>query len=337
MNDTPAISVIMPVYNAEKYLQEAIESVLKQTFQDFELIIVDDSSTDSSLKICKQTCNGKSNVKILHREQNGGLPIARNTGLAYSRGKYIAFIDSDDAYTPDALEIMYTEAEKSQAEVLSSIGYIKGNTRAIFISGLKHPARLPDDIESRINFFCQGRIPFEVPIKMFRRDFLAKYNLLFDNIDLMEDVLFTFYTMCLSKKFLFIPQIFYFYRMTPESISRGHKNDVNRFGKIAKTLVTASKYIDFFFQRFSYFAEHQNQAIKAKTFIIGHVMEYYLFNMGMYDNPVYLVDRSIPRQLSDSAAKSLVNISDKDSAWLISFLMHEIVRYHTDDKRKNKS
>lgn len=335
MNDTVAISVIMPVYNAEKYLKEAIESVLNQTYQDFELIIVDDASTDSSLEICKQTCHGRKNVKIIHCEQNGGLPIARNNGLIYSTGKYISFIDSDDAYNPAALEIMYTEAEKSQAEVISSIGYIKGDNPARFISGLKHPAFLPDDIESRINFFCQGKVPFEVHIKMFSRDFLAKYNLLFDNIDLMEDVLFTFYAMCLSKKFLFIPQIFYLYRMTPESISRGHKNDASQFGKIAKTLVTASKYIDNFFHRFAYFSEHKDLAMKAKTFIIGHVMEYYLSSMGMYENPVYMVDRSIPLQLSEAALKSMSNITDKDSAWLITFLINEIIRYHTDTGRKS--
>ena len=71
MNEKPAISVIMPVYNAEKYLKEAIASVLNQTFQDFELIIVDDASTDSSLEICRQVCRGRENVKLIHREKNG--------------------------------------------------------------------------------------------------------------------------------------------------------------------------------------------------------------------------------------------------------------------------
>ncbi len=334
MNEKPAISVIMPVYNAEKYLKEAIASVLNQTFQDFELIIVDDASTDSSLEICRQVCLGRENVKLIHREKNGGQALARNDGMIRSTGKYISFIDADDAYTPAALEIMYKEAEKSQAEVLSSIGYMKDNTPAVFISNLQRPAKLPADIESRIDFFCQGNIPFEVHIKMFRRDFLVKYNLLFDDIALMEDTLFVFYALCLARKFLFIPQIFYRYRQTSESSSRGHKNDASYFGKLIKTLVSAGKYLDNFFQRFSYFNEYPQQAMKAKTFIIGHVMEYYLYNMGMYEKPLYTVNRNLPAPLSEAAVAALKNTTDKDSAWLISFLVHEIIRYHNDEERK---
>ena len=94
----PKLSVIVPVYNVKKYLIECLNSILSQTFTDFELILVNDGSTDNCGEICDKYASQDSRVVVIHKE-NGGLSSARNSGLEYASGKYITFIDSDDYYT----------------------------------------------------------------------------------------------------------------------------------------------------------------------------------------------------------------------------------------------
>ncbi len=92
---TDKISIIVPVYNVEKYLKECIESILSQTYKNIEIILIDDGSTDNSGKICDEYLKKDSRVKVIHKE-NGGLSDARNTGIEIASGKYIGFVDSDD-------------------------------------------------------------------------------------------------------------------------------------------------------------------------------------------------------------------------------------------------
>ena len=94
------ISVIIPVYNVEKYLSRCIESVLNQTYRNLEIIIVDDGSTDDSLNICRRYEKKDKRIKVIHQD-NGGLSSARNKGLMNSTGEYISFVDSDDWLHPD--------------------------------------------------------------------------------------------------------------------------------------------------------------------------------------------------------------------------------------------
>ena len=101
----PTISVIVPVYNTEQYLHRCIDSVLAQTYKDFELLLIDDGSTDSSGAICDEYAARDSRVKVFHKE-NGGVSSARRIGVEQSHGEFIYFVDSDDAILPDTLEMM---------------------------------------------------------------------------------------------------------------------------------------------------------------------------------------------------------------------------------------
>ena len=111
------ISVIMPVYNSEKYLSATIESVLKQSLTEFELLLVDDGSKDNSGKICDQYAEKDNRVKVFHK-QNGGICSARNKGLEEAEGEYIAFCDNDDLYLEGLLEDSYRLAKKNNADVV---------------------------------------------------------------------------------------------------------------------------------------------------------------------------------------------------------------------------
>lgn len=108
----------MPVYNVEKYMECAIESVLKQTFRDVQLILVDDASTDNSAKICDKYKKEDVRVEVIHKGQNEGLSYARNSGIPYAKGKYILFMDSDDYINENLLQHAYSELQKNQAQVV---------------------------------------------------------------------------------------------------------------------------------------------------------------------------------------------------------------------------
>lgn len=114
--DTCAISVIVPVYNVESYLTECVSSILNQTFSDFECIVVDDGSTDSSGKLCDDLSRKDERIRVIH-QKNGGLSAARNTGLDAAKGQYISFVDSDDVVGTHFLEVLYSGIQKERTKI----------------------------------------------------------------------------------------------------------------------------------------------------------------------------------------------------------------------------
>lgn len=112
----PKISIIVPVYNVEEYLSNCIDSILNQTFKDFELILVNDGSTDNSLDICKHYKNIDNRIFIIDKK-NGGVSSSRNAGLDIAKGEYIGFVDSDDYIHPQMYEILYHQIIKNKADI----------------------------------------------------------------------------------------------------------------------------------------------------------------------------------------------------------------------------
>ena len=112
----PEISIIVPVYNVEKYLSKCIDSILNQTFNNFELILVDDGSTDSSIQICDEYRMKDKRIKVIHK-QNGGLSSARNAGLDIALGKYIGFVDSDDFIHKNMYQLLYSNLTKYNGDI----------------------------------------------------------------------------------------------------------------------------------------------------------------------------------------------------------------------------
>lgn len=110
------ISIIVPVYNVEKYLDRCIKSILEQTFKDFELILIDDGSTDGSGKMCDEYLKMDSRIKVVHKE-NGGQGSARNVGIEMASGEYIGFVDSDDYIDADMYELLYNNLVKENADM----------------------------------------------------------------------------------------------------------------------------------------------------------------------------------------------------------------------------
>ena len=123
MKNNPVVSVIIPVYNVEKYLEECIDSVLAQTYQNIEIILVDDGSTDSSGLICDRYAEKNTNISVIH-QKNSGLSAARNSGLNKANGDYIYFLDSDDYISADAIEKLFSIAENDKSDIVFFDAYL---------------------------------------------------------------------------------------------------------------------------------------------------------------------------------------------------------------------
>lgn len=193
------ISVIVPVYNSEKTLNRCIDSILSQTFSDFELIIVDDGSTDSSSKICNNYAEQDVRVKVFHKP-NGGVSSARNLGLENVSGKWVTFCDSDDYVDSDWLEIFVNAYRKDVKLIVQSVNYIGctvNNRMTDYFGNVK------GYIESYYNNSCIGYIYN----KLYYLQIIKKYNLGFiENLKYREDLVFMYqYIMhidnviCVSK------------------------------------------------------------------------------------------------------------------------------------------
>ena len=231
---TPKISIIMAMYNVEKYLEDCLESLLAQSFQDYEIIIVDDFSTDNSCAVLENFIpkfDGK--LKLIHSEKNSGCcAVPRNIGMPFARGKYIYFVDSDDALTETALEELYNLAENFQAEVVHCEKYFMvddedfttdknfliadARLKADFV---EEPAFMTKDLSERIENLIAGKFDWSSCTNFIRRDFLVKHDIKFPPVKGCEDRIFVLKILCLSKKFLRVPNAVYIYRQREESLS----------------------------------------------------------------------------------------------------------------------
>lgn len=175
----PQISIIVPVYNTGKILIDTMDSILKQTFTDFELILVDDGSKDVSSDICDEYEKKDNRIRVIHQE-NKGICAARNMGISVAKGKYITFCDHDDIYMPQKLQIQYELAEATNADVVN-VGY-----KTIFDSGQynKYAVNLEclnrEKIKENIFELCYHCLS-TIWVKLYRVSTLQKY-LIFNTI-----------------------------------------------------------------------------------------------------------------------------------------------------------
>ena len=177
------ISVILPVYNAGNYLKTAVNSILTQDFSNFELILVDDGSSDGSSELCDQYANEDSRVVVIH-QHNGGICNARNSALKRANGEYIAFSDHDDEYLPGFLKHAYEEARRNNADLVK-VGkkeYIINCTKVQRVMASTLSYSVLDRTQIRKNYFSlvDNRTLDCVWDGLYKRDVLKKNNICFD-------------------------------------------------------------------------------------------------------------------------------------------------------------
>ena len=179
----PIISIIVPVYNAEKYLHRCVESILAQSFTDFELLLINDGSKDNSGEICEEYAEMDSRIRVFHKK-NGGASAARNYGLDKATGKYICFIDADDWVDKDYIEsLLPTEGEDM---VVCSFMY--DTMQSFFLSNV---VRDKNNIETVLHLLLDHMAVCSPCCKIMRRDIIEQNNIRFDvNVSAGEDMLF---------------------------------------------------------------------------------------------------------------------------------------------------
>ncbi len=217
---TPAVSVLVPVYNVEKYIRECLDSIIAQTLKDIEIICVEDGSTDSSLRILQEYAAKDARVVVISKP-NGGLPSARNAGLDAARGKYIGFIDGDDYISPDMYRRMYDTAFKHKADIV--VCGAQPFPAEAASSWLKDTLS-PESTVCRGGgtdalFEVRGARPF-LWRDLICREIIEKHHFRLDeNIVVGEDQAFQFKVFPAARVVAFIPDKLYHYRISrPESI-----------------------------------------------------------------------------------------------------------------------
>lgn len=227
MEKQELISVIIPVYNVEEYLRECVDSVLKQTYEAYEVILVDDGSTDTSGDICDAYAQKDARVQVIH-QKNQGQAAARNTGFAVAKGKYIYFLDSDDWIVSETLEELVKKAEQENAEVVFFDAYSFTEYPETFHVEQRYLRKQEYSTDLGYNVLARLQKHKEyhcsVPLLLLEREFLVENNICFYSGVFYEDMLYTYEIFCKSKCVAYIGEAFYQRRYRSNSTMTSRKN-----------------------------------------------------------------------------------------------------------------
>ena len=215
MDNTPVVSVIVPVYRVESFLSQCVDSILNQTFPDFELILVDDGSPDNCGSICEDYASKDSRVRVVH-QKNGGLSAARNAGIDIARGRFLSFVDSDDAVSPHYLERLVAVAAETDATIVTG----QFSIHADALSSGTEPARLLNGAEACLEVYHgQKTVKISAWCKLYRRSLFDCHRFPVGKIH--EDQFLIPLLLYESIRVAAIPDLLYFYRIHSASISHG--------------------------------------------------------------------------------------------------------------------
>lgn len=220
----PFVSVIVPVYNVEPYLRCCVDSVLAQTFSDFELILVDDGSTDGSGAICEEYAERDKRVHVVHK-QNGGLGSARNAGVKHAHGKYIEFLDSDDWITPDTLAFLLHEAESKKLDLVlfGARSFVDGDAGEINTAICSYDRShnfdvVMDGVTCYRKMTEHGEYYTSICMRFFSSSFYRGHGFSFQESIIHEDEDIGFLSVILAKRVEIVDKAFYQRRYRPGSI-----------------------------------------------------------------------------------------------------------------------
>lgn len=228
MNETIKISVIVPIYNVEKYLDRCIESILKQTFTDIELILVDDGSPDNCPAMCDEWAKKDNRIVVVHKK-NEGSARARNKGIELAQGEYLAFCDSDDYIDSNMYEILYNNAKKYNSDIsMCGIAYAYDSRIVKQDFDYKEFYANNEEIKTilkRIYDESFNGIPGPTN-KLYRRSMVIKNNIMFDETMIIgEDFWFNFGCLKVAQSLSFINECLYFYYQNADSIMHNIDNN----------------------------------------------------------------------------------------------------------------
>lgn len=228
------VSVIVPVYNVEQYLHQCIDSLIGQTYQPLEIILVNDGSKDNSDKICNEYASKYSNIQVIHKE-NAGLGMARNTGLKYATGEYVTFLDSDDYADKVLIENLYKGIKKYKVDVCKG-GFKRITDEGKVISITQYPEEFYEDKKAALEFAPRliGSLPdkkdsMEMCVcgTLYKTLYIKEHDIQFpsERIMISEDLVFNLEYMQYAKGACSIVNSAYNYRVNTSSLTRKYRAD----------------------------------------------------------------------------------------------------------------
>ena len=330
------VSVIVPLYNAKELVKFTVDSILNQTLANFEVLLIDDCSTDGSPEFCRELYGHDERVKILQQPKNMGPGAARNRGISEACGKYIAFVDSDDEILPDMFSKMRGIAEKYDADVVHDTKYlipilnedgnmplqmIDDSVRLFPVSGsasgegYSEITRLTDDLASRFEDWKNRRISWNVFSKMFRRAFLVDNGIHFADMKFAEDMVFCFECLFKAKNYVMVPEENYVYRMIGTSLSRAKKTSAKIVTALKAQLGAVSS-MGRILSGIPFFAQNQQEAVYALERVLDDIE-------GGYIRPAYqeLGEKTLR---SDSLIHEFMLETFGEKAPYVEFLFYEL-------------
>ena len=323
------ISVLIPMYNREHYIIDCVNSVLTQSFQDFEIVIVDDGSTDSSYELCSEKFGHLQNFRLIKNPKNMGEWKTTNRLIKEARGKYIAILHSDDLFLPHALNNLYAVAEATNADVVHCIGraqssdgngsIITPNSKLYPFIHDKNPVQeitvMSDDPHQRLLEWLTGGTFIDPQYNLFNREFMLKNNIFW--IGFGGHTLFTFLWLMSAEVYVKVPFFTYVYRSSPDSMSKKQKSpeDVKQaierhISSVFKTL----QYYDYLMDRMDFLKDNDllKDYIKLHIFFIND-------NWNIWRTQLY--EHGITSEIYQAVKISMEKYFG-NSAWLPTFLYH---------------
>ncbi len=288
--ELPLVSVVIPMYNSAKFIPQTLESLLYQTFTNFEVVVVDDCSTDNSVEVVESFAEkfaaGGVKLNLIKLPKNTGMPgLPRNVGIQFAHGKYIAFLDSDDLFTKTALEELTTLAENFQVDVvrtnswfilwkdkkkydddpaLTDMNELTNPANRTLKSELKptlltEPTFESEDLAERMRGFLNWNTFWTSWLSFCRRDFLITNQILFPSMTKSEDASFILSSLLLAKKYLRVPNAVYICRPRAGSVSRVNDRKIDLkdyFSKSVLPLKEGLNELEKVMDKFPFFDEH---------------------------------------------------------------------------------
>ncbi|WP_088070505.1 glycosyltransferase family 2 protein [Gottfriedia luciferensis] len=299
------ISIIVPVYKVEQYLKKCIDSILGQTFKDFELILVDDGSPDLCGKICDEYAELDNRVKVIHKE-NGGLSSARNAGIKIAKGKYIAFVDSDDFIHLKMYEILHNYAEKHSSDIVICDYLEVDEDEVIDTTSLNEQFNEENytNIEALYELYTNMGVQFVVVWnKLFKRHLFDNLN--FEENKIHEDEFIAHRLLYNCSKITYLPIKLHYYLQRTNSITqakfnikhldfiKAYKERVNFFRKIEQFELQKKaeyRYIPLFFK---YYFKAKNEVPNSHRELRKLKVEFFLSLFSYLNNPHFITKEKI--------------------------------------------
>ena len=224
--DSEVISIIVPVYNVEKYLNQCLNSITNQTYKNLEIILVDDGSTDTSGSICDEYAKRDARIKVIHKE-NGGVSSARNVGLNIATGNYIGFVDSDDWIELNMYEFMIKKMQECKVDLVrcSHVKELDGNS--IISKEYFNEEGIYDLNTNRkeiLSAFINAKLNGYLPLIIVKREYALSIQPLNESVAMREDLIWMFELFCKIKTFYYCATPFYHYNINFNSASKAIEN-----------------------------------------------------------------------------------------------------------------